>query len=209
MASNNNATNARAVAIQADGKIVVTGSAFMGTTPRNDIAVARYLSNGNLDTTFDGDGKAYVRFGNLDDYASGVSIQADGKILIAGSVNTDCCGGASDLGVARLTVAGKLDTTFDGDGMLVTPFLDYEYASDVIALGNGKILATGGYRNTPNQYSAVMVRYNANGSLDTTFSGDGKAERLSVSNLYPAVVVDGNGKYVTVSAYDVARYLSQ
>lgn len=203
-------SNARAIALQADGKLVVAGNAWRGTTTKDDVAVARYLSNGNLDTTFDGDGKAYVNFSNYD-YGTGLAIQGDGKLVIAGQVNTDGVGGASDFGVMRLTTAGKLDTSFDGDGKLTTPFVTYEFANAITVQGDGKLVVVGGARSASDagQYPPVMARYNVNGSLDTTFSGDGKVQNDSITSAHRDVLIDGNGKILTSGSGYLIRYLSQ
>lgn len=198
----------KALAIQNDGKLVVVGSAYQGTTPKYDMAVARYLSNGNLDTTFDGDGKAYVNFANKYDHGSAIALQADGKILIAGEVDSDDLGGAAKFGVVRLTTAGRLDTTFDGDGKLTTTFLGYEFAKGLAVQSDGKIVAVGGTRQADNTIAPVVARYNTNGSLDTTFSGDGKVQS-SGSAGHVGVVLDGNGKIVTTTEVQGMRYLSQ
>src|SRR6478735_6469687 len=77
---------ARAVAIQADGKIVVAGSALNGANI--DFAVLRYNTDGSLDTTFDRDGKAtFSILAGFNDIANAVAIQPDGKIVLAGSTN--------------------------------------------------------------------------------------------------------------------------
>lgn len=202
-------SSASELAIQGDGKIVVTGVAWQGTTRKNDIAVARYLSNGNLDTSFDGDGKAYVNFANKYDQGAAIALQADGKALIAGSVDSDSLGGSAKFGVVRLTTAGKLDTTFDGDGKVITSFLGYDFANDLVVQGDGKIVVVGGTRRADNTYAPVVARYNANGSLDTTFSGDGKVQTDASNSGHAGVVLDGNGKITTTNLGYGMRYLSQ
>src|SRR5436190_1898468 len=76
----------RSVAIQSEGKIVVAGYSNSGTN--NDFAVVRYNSDGSLDTSFDGDGKLFDTFGSGADEARNVLVQADGKIVVAGSAFT-------------------------------------------------------------------------------------------------------------------------
>lgn len=205
-------SNAYELAIQGDGKLVVAGAAYQGTTQKYDIAVARYLSSdGSLDTSFGVKGKAYVNFANKYDYGSAIALQADGKILIAGQVDSDAVGGASKFGVVRLTTAGKLDTSFDGDGKVITPFLGYDFANDVLVQGDGKVVVVGGTRQPDSTYAPVVARYNVNGSLDSTFSGDGKVQSsiAGYSSSHVGVVLDGNGKIVTTSVGHGMRYLSQ
>ncbi len=92
---------ANAVAIQPDGKIIVAGSTYNGTN--DDFALARYNVDGSLDASFSFDGKRTSAFGSGKDVARGVALQADGKIVVAGSINN---GTNDDFGIAR----------FDGDG---------------------------------------------------------------------------------------------
>src|SRR4051794_32265907 len=110
--ANDNFSVATSVAIQPDGRIVVAGYA----NNRCVFAVARYLQNGTLDSTFDGDGKLTIPFhllGQKDSVANDVVIQNDGKIVVAGY---DMNGGDTDFAVVRLNPNGSPDTSFDGDG---------------------------------------------------------------------------------------------
>ena len=154
--------------IQADGKIVVAGEAEGVIT--SDFALARYNADGSLDTTFDGDGWLTTDIAFGDDYASAMLLQADGKIVVAGySYNS-----GYNFALARYNPNGSLDTTFDGDGKLTTDFsAGTDYASDVALQADGKIVLSGSSSATGNTDFA-LARYNSNGSLDTTFSGDGK-----------------------------------
>lgn len=155
---------ARAIAIQTDGKIVVVGES------NADFAAARYNSDGSLDTTFDGDGKVITSI-NVFDSAYGVAIQTDGKIVAAGETGD---GNNSDFALIRYNIDGSLDTTFDGDGTVTTPIGNSdEFASSVAVQTNGKIIA-GGFSFNGNNDDFAVVRYNANGSLDTTFGTGGK-----------------------------------
>lgn len=176
-----------AVAIQADGKIVVVG--YTDDTGDANFGIARYLSNGDLDTSFSTDGMANVDFRTTvtDDYeeAKGVVIQADGKIVVVGSTQASGSppdGGhpTSDFAVARLTTAGVLDTTFSGDGKLTTDFFSNpglpspDFAMSVALQPDGKIVVGGEAANFGSSKFAV-ARYTVSGVLDTTFSTDGKA----------------------------------
>ena len=99
---------AAAVAVQADGKIVVAGSSG------GNFALARYGADGTLDPSFSGDGLVTTDLGGTDD-GQGVAIQADGKIVVAG-------GSGGNFALARYTAGGVLDTSFSGDGMQTTDF---------------------------------------------------------------------------------------
>jgi uncharacterized delta-60 repeat protein len=159
---------AYAVAVQVDGKIVAAGQAG-SKNPK--FALARYNTDGSLDTSFGGDGKVTTDFSSHEDVAYAVAIQADGKIVAGG----DSGGKNPMFALARYNTDGSLDTSFGGDGKVTTDFTSYP--DDLLALAiqpDRKILAAGGNGfGAPNEKFA-LARYNADGSLDTSFSGDGK-----------------------------------
>ncbi len=74
------------VAVQADGKIVAAGYAIVNSNW--DFALARYNTDGSLDTSFDGDGKVTTAIGSGNDQAHAVALQADGKVVAAGYAQT-------------------------------------------------------------------------------------------------------------------------
>jgi uncharacterized delta-60 repeat protein len=151
--------------LQPDGKIVAAGRGG----PISRYAVVRYNSDGGLDTSFDGDGITTVDPSGGGGTAWGVALQADGKIVVAGQDWNGALG--YDFGVARLNTNGSLDTTFSGDGLLTTNiFGGDDSAFDVVVQADGKIVVAGEDRPT-NDFA--VVRYNADGSLDTSFSADG------------------------------------
>ena len=119
---------------------------------------------GDLDASFSGDGKRTIDFGGTD-AAHVVLVQPDGRILVVG-------GGAaaSSFCVARLRANGALDTTFGSGGRRVIDFGgDNESAFGAALQSDGKIVLAGG-----SDLRVAAARLNRNGSLDTTFSGDGK-----------------------------------
>ena len=163
-----------ATAIQSDRKIVVAGHHFVpGSTSSNwNFAVFRYNSDGSLDTTFDGDGKLSVGFfDNIDDYATSVVIQPDGKIIVAGYLLN---GSFTVYAIVRLNQDGSFDNSFDGDGKVFTDVgIDMDFGNSVALQPDGKIIV-GGYTGSGNSNAFSAVRYNPDGSLDTSFNGSGK-----------------------------------
>jgi uncharacterized delta-60 repeat protein len=183
-----------ALVIQPDGKIVAAGNARIGTT--TNFALARYNANGSLDTTFDTDGKAATDFQNDFDQIEAIALQADGKIVAAG-VSTNPNAG-DDFALARYNPDGSLDSTFDGDGKVITEFnLDTDRALAVAIQTDGKIIA-GGKSQTETSDDFALARYNPNGSLDTTFDGDGKVttDFLNDVDEINAVLLQPDGKIV-------------
>jgi uncharacterized delta-60 repeat protein len=140
------------VAIQSDGKIVVAGYSYIGSN--NDFALARYNTDGTLDTSFDSDGKVTTAIGVSVNYAKSVAIQSDGKIVAAG-YNT---GSNNDLALARYNTDGTLDTSFDSDGKVTTAIGSNDRAYSVAIQSDGKIVAAGNSNNGSNEDFA-LVRY--------------------------------------------------
>jgi uncharacterized delta-60 repeat protein len=159
------ADEAKAVDIQPDGRIIVAGRTDQAPTR---FGVVRYTVQGALDITFGGDGIATVEFGQ-GDVAFALTLQPDGKIVVAGSTVTE---GASKSAVARLNTDGALDPTFSGDGKAITDAVPgNEQVQKVEIDSGGRIVAAIG---TPEQQNSFTVsRYNANGSSDTSFGNGG------------------------------------
>jgi uncharacterized delta-60 repeat protein len=203
---------ARAVALQGDGKIVAVGS--IGDVGGGDFALARYNADGSLDTSFSGDGKQTTNFGGPDDGATGVAVQANGKIVVVGGASGAGTGGR-DFAIARYNPNGSLDTSFSGDGKQMTAFTAFGGANAVALQANGKIVAAG-VGVSPGVGTAFgLVRYNADGSLDTSFSGDGKqtTDFAGVATGANGVAVQGDGKIVAAGeiisspgGFALARY---
>ncbi|MDO9104182.1 MAG: putative Ig domain-containing protein, partial [Methylovulum sp.] len=183
------------LALQADGKLLVVG--YSQTVGNKDIVLLRYDSNGHLDSGFADGGKASTALGAFDDIGRAVAIQADGKILVAGTSDN---GSNSDFALLRYNIDGSLDSSFSGDGKLTTALgsgEDYAYAVSVQA--DGKILVAGYSSNGGNEDFA-LVRYNSNGSLDSSFSGDGKVSTdFGTSSDYAYdMILQADGKILVV-----------
>lgn len=178
-----------AVAIQTDGKIVVAGECIFENT-RWGMALARYHPNGTLDRSFDGDGIIAMEVQNLaaaniSTYTEGrlfdVAVDnASGKIIAVGYARQ---GFYAHIAILRFNADGRLDTTFDGDGIVVTPVGTGEsVANGVELLDAGKILVVGRSRGSDKDWT--LVRYNGDGSLDTSFGnrvGDNRSGITSVN----------------------------
>ena len=144
------------VAIQADGKIVAAGTA------NSSVSGLRYNSDGSPDTTFDGDGIAVIPTTTFSGVITSIAVQQDGRIVIVGAAN-------GDFALLRFNPDGLLDTSLDGDGIVTTPILSLDWASSIALQPDGKIVAAG-----IADFDIAAVRYNTDGSLDTSFDGDGK-----------------------------------
>lgn len=184
-----------AIALQPDGRIVAVGTARVGSGL--NFALARYNKDGSLDPTFGTNGMVTTDFGFGGDGAKAVALQPDGKILVAGFA-TPIRGQLEHFALARYNPDGSLDTAFDIDGMVTTAFSSSDdSASAVVLQPDGKIVAVGGAR-FGGLYDFALARYNADGSLDTTFDTDGMVTTAfsSSHDQASAVVLQADGKIV-------------
>ena len=188
------------IAIQLDGKIVVAGY----VCPCDDwgnaaFAVARFNPDGSLDLSFDGDGKVTTAIGGRTTGYS-VTVQPDNKIIVAGWSWEAAPPYVKDhFAVARYNPDGSLDTTFGGDGTVTTSICANcnDEAFSVAVQPDGKIVAVGGGFDGTSNSKFEAVRYNANGSLDTTFDSDGiVTTSFGVGQVANAVAIQGDGKIV-------------
>ncbi|MCP4375674.1 MAG: hypothetical protein GY794_05805, partial [bacterium] len=178
---------AYSVTLQSDGKILVAGSTYNGAGVDPDFALVRYTTDGTLDTSFDGDGIVITQLGSDNDVAKSVTVQADGKILVAGSSRT---GGENRFALVRYNTDGTLDTSFDAggdnDGIIIMPILGYQdYAQSVTVQSDGKILVAGYSRinNVGGGDDLALVRFNPDGTVDTSFDGDGDNDGIITTDL--------------------------
>ena len=154
-----NFDRARSAALQPDGRIVAAGFAISQNGGVQNFAVARYTSNGILDTTFSGDGKTQIDFGNCCQSATKVLLQSDGKIIVVGGSNGESS--EDDFLLARLSRRGSLDATFGVGGEVRTSFGDLNGGANGAALqSDGKIVAVGFQATFSNQWSNfALARY--------------------------------------------------
>src|SRR5437870_3563768 len=127
---------ARALALQADGRIVVAGRSCPSTWR---FALARHDADGTLDPSFGGGGRVLTNFAGRDE-ASALALQSDGKIVVAGFSGA---GGRQDFAVARYNPDGSLDPSFGSGGRVLTDFGGDDEASALALQSDGKIVVAG------------------------------------------------------------------
>ncbi|WKN21811.1 M10 family metallopeptidase C-terminal domain-containing protein [Azotobacter vinelandii] len=156
-----------AMGLQPDGGILLAGYSYDPGRRNYDTSLVRLNADGTLDTGFGDLGKVVVDIGGSDG-ARGLSLQADGKILLAGL-------SANDFGAIRLNADGSLDTGFGVGGKVTVDIAgSYDQANALAVQPDGKILLAGNGHNGAN-YDFSLIRLNADGSLDTGFGNGGKA----------------------------------
>src|SRR5436190_1480092 len=154
---------AYAVAMDLEGRIVAAGASG------NHLILARYTADGLPDATFGSNGSVTV--GTINS-ATDVLIQPDGKIVAIGTAGV-IGSGVSDFAVARFDADGIPDPTFSGDGIQSTKFNVLSEAHSAALQRDGKIVVAG-YTSDQAISMMALARYNIDGTLDPTFSGDGK-----------------------------------
>jgi uncharacterized delta-60 repeat protein len=165
-----------------------------------DSALARLNVDGSPDTSFSGDGQQTTDFGSVREHMNGVALQADGKIIAVGASGGNGSGAAFDFATARYNPDGSLDMSFSGDGQQTTDFgTNNDQAAGVALQDDGKIVVGG-----PGGPGAAFARYNPDGSLDASFSGDGKKTTDFFSPNGLALQGDGRIVAVGVSGGDFA-----
>ena len=162
--------------VQNNGVTVVVGYSSPNMMNYN-FTVVRYLNNGSLDPTFDGNtgngnGIVTTSVGGIADFAYSVAVQPDAKVVVGGA-SADGAFNYS-FGLARYNIDGTLDNTFDTDGIVVksSPSAQNDVIFDVAVTG-GKIYAAGSSFNGSNNDIAVLKLNVSNGGLDAAFDGDG------------------------------------
>jgi uncharacterized delta-60 repeat protein len=186
--------SAKSVALQDDGKIVVAGDTL--APGNNDFAVARYNANGSLDTSFNGTGKATADFSQID-YGRSVAVQGDGKIVVAGDAER---GDHRTFAVARFNANGTADISFNKTGKVTTDFGGGKAEARGVAVQSDGKIVVAGLASPDGTEKFALVRYNLDGTLDTSFGGTGKVLTLvgiSSSNA-TAMALQGDGKIVVV-----------
>lgn len=197
-----------AIAIQPDGRIVVSGFSYDGVS--DDVSVARYNTDGSLDTGFSGDGMVTTELGPGGGTFRGLALQPDGRIVVAGSA------GYFDLAVVRYNTDGTLDFTFNGAGMVTSAMSFGCEARSVAVQPDGRIVVAG-YVSTAMGADILVVRYNEDGTFDNSFAGGG----VVYTDLGPnddgydvlvqpdgKILVAGTGSNGTNADFALLRYLS-
>lgn len=189
------------MAIQSDGKIVVAGQHNTQTIGGEvHFALARYNANGTLDTSFGTGGKVTTHLGGISQgTAFAVAIQSDGKIVAAGRINT---GAGENFALVRYNPNGSLDTSFGSGGIVTTNAGGSQsWAYAVAVLADGKVVAAGFSNALPGR--SVLIRNNADGSLDSGFGTGGIALGTAGGGTLRSVVIQPDGKIVAAGWADV------
>jgi uncharacterized delta-60 repeat protein len=194
-----------------DGKIVLAGHAAVSSSSsgQHALPLARFNTNGTLDATFGNQGEVITTFSVGTNMKASVVVQPDGKIVVAAGSNTG-------FELARYNANGTLDTTFGSGGQVVTSFGQASYTTALLLQPDGKLIVTGDMDPSSGGHFWEVVRYNSNGSLDSTFGSGGIVSGTfgtgadgEAAALYPSGAANA-GKIVVVGlvsgGWGMARY---
>src|SRR5205823_305603 len=185
----------KSVAVQSDGKIVVAGYATVGRA--SNIALVRYNMDGSLDKSFNGTGKVITAVGDGDCKGEGLALQTDGKIVVAGYSFNPSGKNRAEFTVLRYNPDGTLDSGFGESGKVTSEIGRTSDTANSVALQSDGKIVVAGYAGAPGNNDFAVARYNANGSLDTSFNGTGKATAdFSKLDYGRSVAVQSEGKIV-------------
>lgn len=158
-----------------DGRIILGGMILDGYQNKYEYALAVYLSNGNLDTTFGDQGILHFHVGTDNDFGMRILQLNNGQILIGGHSWYATSPLRYEVAVARLNANGSLDTTYGTNGIFKARLVanGTSYLSGMTLQDDGKLVLTA-TANEAGDYNFGLARATANGQLDTTFGQGGK-----------------------------------
>ncbi len=194
------------VIVQSDGKILLGGDAFSGISNDN-FTILRYDLAGNLDNTFNGNGIASPPLNGFSDEHAYDMLLSGGKILMVGSTAPDD-NLQTDIAIMRFNGNGSLDTTFNGTGILVVRFQNLNESANAVGVQSDGKIVIGGYLNNSIKDEFLLMRFEPNGALDTTF-GTGGFTTTSVSggnDRVRTMVIQSDNKILVGGSVFVARY---
>lgn len=191
------------LAIQSDGKIVAGGQTRLLGDDDN-FAVARLNPDGGLDTGFGSGGKVATDFDGSTDVGYAVTLQSDGRIIVAGQARTGTNEWA--FGLVRYRIDGSIDTGFGNNGRVRTDVGIVDVAFAVKVQPNGKIVAAG--LIGPGGFA--VTRYNSDGTIDSSFGTGGIALAFfEGTDQARAVAIQPDGKIVVAGTADGGAIIGQ
>ncbi|HLM02213.1 MAG TPA: FG-GAP-like repeat-containing protein [Pyrinomonadaceae bacterium] len=196
---------ARAVAVQPDGKVLLTGwiHSCPGAPCHGDIIVIRYNADGTPDNSFGNNGVVITDYSQQNEAGYDIAVQADGKIVVAaglggmpagpGNPNFDILG----FKLVRYNANGTLDTSFGVGGRVYEPLDEISGTPESMVIQpDGKIVVSGTDKNA----KLFLARFNTNGSLDAGFGAGGRVASSSYNVSLTELARQADGKLVVAAA---------
>lgn len=166
----NSGEQALDIAIQTDGRILIAG--YFDNGNDNGACVIRYTTEGDLDPSFGSNGLVTYDQPGFDEKGSGIAIQPDGKVIMVGSTTVN---GTSDVLLVRFETDGSPDSTFGGNGTVVTDIEAMDDYGEKLALQDNLNIVVAATSRLSSGFAMVAMRFLPDGQLDTDFDGDGLA----------------------------------
>lgn len=190
-------SRATSIAIQSDGKIIIGGWTTRLAILSYDFALARYNSDGSLDSSFGNGGKVITDFNNRSDRSSDLALQPDGKILLAGTASD----GRSNFALARYNPDGNLDLSFGNGGKSLFGFAQEYVRANAVALQSDGSIIVGGIVIAEPISSKVsdiaIVRFHKDGQPDAGFGAEGKVIRdIDVSDELQDIAIQHDDRII-------------
>ncbi len=198
--SNHSGDNAKAIALLANGKFIVTGYSYSNNVLDDDFAMAKYLPDGSLDKSFGTNGRTTTDFNTSYDLPNAIAIQKDGKIVLAGYSQSP-----RKFAIARYGEDGILDQSFGEEGLVLVSFDSGYNSAEAVAIdSNGNILIAGASAQEEYQ-NFSLVRLKPNGNLDSEFGENGKViTNFNAQSASTAMLLQQDGKIVLAGiAYNI------
>ncbi len=197
----------REIKVLADGKILIAG--FDYRTTSSTFAITKQNSDGSLDNSFNGTGKQTIAFSGFSySYGKTIALTTDGKIVFGGSIFN---GSDYDFALTRLNANGSIDSTFGSNGYVVLNINSENDELNVLAIDTVGRIYGAGYTFSNFQKEMVVVRFLANGSIDSTFGSNGIAE-LNISSgddVVNSIKIQTDGKIILAgNSNSIPSYLT-
>jgi uncharacterized delta-60 repeat protein len=189
-------TDPTSLIIQTDGKLLVAGN-IGWDWPNQSAFLIRFNADGTLDNTFATTGIAFADLVGGGEITN-LALQVDGKIILAGNNNYDQGGYVA---LFRFNIDGTLDNTFAEGGIVTTDLGSSVWINDISILSDGKILLAGGFGE-----NACLIRYNSDGTLDSSFSHDGQ---IISEGYFQSITVLSDGKILAAGTNNHDFYISR
>lgn len=195
--------NAKAAALQKNGEIICVGQINIGVGDSEYLIIAKYLPNGIIDSSFQKIGYALYKYSDTTRVTS-IAIENDQSILVGGAVQHS--NSFTQFYVAHFFNNGDIDSSFGINGRQVTSFDNRAYAYSMTLQPDGRIILAGN-----GSKGLGLIRYKANGSLDSTFGDNGKVDQI-LGNMGAdarSIALQSDGKIVVcgfIGGFGVARF---
>ena len=193
------------------GKILLTGSYSLTNSQLLDFGLFRFLQNGIIDSTFGTNGISFTDFSNKEDFAFSLAVQTDDKIILCGYENELL---VQNIGLVRYNSNGTIDSSFGAYGKVKTSILNSSQNSgnSVFLQSDGKVLIS-----ASSAYYFMLLRYNSNGIIDSTFGNNGIvstdffgyqdiAYNAVVEPITNKIVIVGTCRNLSANSFGLARY---